>query len=125
MHIAKAQDAAAILAPYFDGAVQERVAVLHLDAERRLIGVTHEGSGGHEEVELPVRSILGAALRLGADALVVAHNHPSGDPSPSQADMDATRRLADACKALSVRLLDHLIFAGAGEMRSMAALGLL
>jgi DNA repair protein RadC len=124
MRIATAGDAAAILAPYFDGAVEERVAVLHLDAESHLIGVTHELTGGTDAVPMPIRTVLGSALRLGAEAIVVAHNHPSGDPTPSAADVEATRRLAEGCRALAIRLVDHLIFAGA-EPRSMAALGLL
>jgi DNA repair protein RadC len=124
MRIATAQDAAAVLAPYFASAEQERVAVLHLGADRDLIAVTHEPSGDAREVELPIRSILASALRLGAEAIVVAHNHPSGDPSPSAADCDATRRLADAARTLAIQVVDHIIFAG-GDSRSMAALGLL
>ena len=54
----------------------------------------------------------------------IAHNHPSGDPSPSRADIEATRRLAEAAAALGIRLHDHLIFAG-GDCRSFRALGLL
>jgi DNA repair protein RadC len=124
MRIATAQDAATVLAPHFASAAEERVAVLHLGADCDLIAVTHEQAGNAREVALPIRSILASALRLGAEAIVVAHNHPSGDPSPSDADREATRRLADAARALAIRLVDHIIFAG-GESRSMAALGLL
>jgi len=125
MRIASAGEAAAILAPYFEGADEERVAVLHLDGEGRLIGVTHELSGEPDSVPMPVRTILVSALRLGAEGIVVAHNHPSGDPSPSEADRDATRRLAEGCRALAIRLVDHLIFAAGAESRSMAEMGLL
>lgn len=124
MRIATPQDAAALLAPFFEGAEAERVVAMHLSAEQQLLGVTLEQVGDAEEVALPVRAILGSALRLGAEGLLVAHNHPSGNPDPSAADRDATRRLAEALGAMGVRLIDHLVFAG-GDLRSMAALGLL
>ena len=71
-----------------------------------------------------MRAIFAAGLRHGAEGLVIAHNHPSGDPEPSRADIEATRRLADVAAALGIRLHDHLIFAG-GECRSFRELGLL
>jgi DNA repair protein RadC len=124
MRIATFRDAAPLLAPFFAEAEEERVVAMHLDAERLLLGVTLEQVGGRDDVELPVRSIVAAALRLGAAGVIVAHNHPSGDPEPSAADKDATRRLADALRPVGIRLLDHIVFAG-GDCRSMAALGLL
>lgn len=124
MRIATLSDAAALLAPFFAEAAEERVVAVHVGAGRELLAVTLEEVGGQEDVALPVRSIAAGALRLGAAAVLVAHNHPSGDPAPSAADKEATRRLADALRPLGVRLLDHIVFAG-GECRSMAALGLL
>lgn len=124
MHIATAEDAAKLLAPYFDEADVERVVALHLTAERQLVGLTFEATGGEEDVELPVRAIAASALRLGAACVVVAHNHPSGSPEPSELDLAATRRLAETLTPLGVRLVDHLIFAG-GETRSFRAMGLL
>jgi DNA repair protein RadC len=55
------------------------------------------------------RQILFPALVRGAAALVIFHSHPSGDPSPSLEDLSFTRRMAEACEALGVRLVDHLI----------------
>jgi DNA repair protein RadC len=124
MRIATLQDAATVLSPFFEGAEAERVVAMHLSAGQELLGVTLEEVGGRDEVALPVRAIVASTLRLGAAGLLVAHNHPSGDPEPSAADRDATRRLADALGALGVRLVDHLVFAG-GDLRSMAAMGLL
>ncbi|HEY0413525.1 MAG TPA: JAB domain-containing protein [Allosphingosinicella sp.] len=122
MLIGTAEDAAALFRPFFQGAEAESVAVLHLDAERRVIGITRDAAGGTEDVELPLAAILGSALKLGAAAIVIAHNHPSGDPEPSAADRDATRRLAEAGAAMGVKLVDHLVFGGS-DCRSMAALG--
>ena len=124
MRIATADEAAALLRPFFEGAQEERVAVLHLGPGREVIGVTREASGGAGDVELPVGAIVGNALRLGAEAIIVGHNHPSGDAAPSGEDVAATRQLADAAAAVGVRLVDHLVFAG-GECRSFRALGLL
>ncbi|HEV2746713.1 MAG TPA: JAB domain-containing protein [Allosphingosinicella sp.] len=124
MLIATAQAAAGLLGPLFASWEGEVVAALHLGGGRRLLAVTVDEAGGRSEVELPVRSILQRALRLGALAIIVAHNHPSGDPDPSEADRAATRTLADAAAKVGIRLHDHLIFGG-GEWRSFRALGLL
>jgi DNA repair protein RadC len=71
-----------------------------------------------------VRRILEDALRLGAHGMVVAHNHPSGDPQPSADDVASTRELSETAARLGIRLHDHLIFAG-GEAVSLRSLGLL
>ena len=123
-HVRSAAEAAALLAPLIaGGAGGERVGVLYLDGARRVVG-TSVDDGGAEEVELPIRRILAEALRLGADALIVAHSHPSGAPEPSRADMEGTRILSATARNLGVRLDDHLIFGG-GEWRSLRELGLL
>jgi DNA repair protein RadC len=122
--ILTAGDAARLIEPLFDGAKGERLAVLHLDRDRRLIALETHGVAGADEIELPIRAILAAALGHDAVGLVVAHNHPSGDPRPSRADKAATRRLAETAASLGITLHDHLIFAG-GECRSLRNLGLL
>ena len=124
MRIGTASDAEALLAPLFARAEGEAVAVLHLAAGSAFIAMSLEGKGAHDEAELLVGAILGRALRLGSEALILAHNHPSGDPSPSAADLVATRRLADAAGPLGIRLFDHLVFGG-GECRSFRELKLL
>jgi DNA repair protein RadC len=124
MRIATLQDATPLLAPFFAAADQERVVAMHLDADRMLLAVTLERVGGPDDVALSLGSLAAAALRLGSSAVILAHNHPSGDAAPSAADRDATRRLADALRPLGVQLLDHLVFAG-DACRSMAAAGLL
>jgi DNA repair protein RadC len=122
--VGMAQDAERLLAPFFCSAEEERIAVLHLGAGRALIGVTLEAAGAEAEVELPVEQILRSATRLGACGLIVAHNHPSGNPEPSAADKMATRALQRGGAAVGIRLYDHLIFGG-DRWRSFAALELL
>lgn len=123
MFIRTVSDAEPLLAPFFASQEGEAVAVLHLDPSGRLLGTTFT-EGEADEAELPVRDILGAALRFGATGIIVAHNHPSGQAEPSEEDMRATRRLFEAANAAGIRLFDHLLFAG-GECRSFRALGLL
>ena len=118
-----ARDAAELLAPLVAGAATERVAVAYFDGERRLVALRHADGRMAGEVGLPVRAILAEALDVGAAGLVVAHNHPSGDPTPSDADRAATRLLSDTARQLGIALHDHLIFGR--ECRSMRALGLI
>ena len=124
MAIVTARDAADLLAPLFADAEGERLAVLHLDRERRVLAVDAHPVAQADEIVLPMRAIFAAALRHDAAGMVIAHNHPSGDPRPSRADKAATRRLAETAAALGITLHDHLIFAR-GECRSFRQLGLL
>ena len=124
MRIVTARDAASLLQPLFAGEDSECVGVLHLGAEQRLIAVTFSPPGEAEETDLPVADILAVALKLGASAIILAHNHPSGDPAPSEADRRATRELAQMAGRLGIRLEDHLILAG-GRWESLRALSLL
>lgn len=122
--IGTASDAAKLLTPMFSGCARERVVAAHLDREQRLIAITAR-NGGRYEVELPIRSIIKDALWLGSAGLIVAHNHPSGDPRPSEADLESTRRLAATAETLDIRLHDHIIVGAHGDCRSFRALGLL
>ena len=124
MIVATARDAADLLAPLFAGAEGEKLAVIHLDAERRMIALEEQPVEAPDEASLPMRAIFAAALRLGAVGMVIAHNHPGGDPEPSRADIEATRRLVETAAHLGIRLYDHLIFAGE-DCRSFRQLGLL
>jgi DNA repair protein RadC len=123
MRLANAADALRLLGPLVSGGGGERVAIAFLERDGRVLGTRLE-EGQADQAELPAPAILREALRLGAAGLVVAHNHPGGDPTPSQADLMATRRLAAAATALGLRLHDHLIIAG-GRRRSLRAMGLL
>jgi DNA repair protein RadC len=70
----------------------------------------HKGSVNSSLVR--VAEVFKEAIRVNGPAILVAHNHPSGDPRPSDSDLRATRRLATAAEALDCTLLDHLVFAG-------------
>jgi len=102
---------------------RERLWVAHVDNAARCLHVQCY-DGGPERVAMPVREIILDAARCGSTGLVLAHNHPSGDEQPSNADCRATRRLARAAQAIDLAILDHLIFAG-GHCSSMRRMGLL
>ena len=102
---------------------RERLWVAHVDASARCLHVECY-KGESESVVLPVRNIIVDAAKLGSVGLVLAHNHPSGDPMPSRADCSAMRRLVRAGEAIDLTILDHLIFAG-GRCCSMRRLGLI
>jgi DNA repair protein RadC len=122
--VSSTDDAVSLLRPFFASLSEERVAVVHLGKESRFLALTIDDSPSHESAELPVGAIIGMALRIGAAGIVVAHNHPSGDPCPSAADEAATKALAAAAAGVDIRLQDHIIF-GAGEHESFRSLGLL
>jgi DNA repair protein RadC len=115
--------ARSLFAPCFAGAAAEKIVVLHLSDERRLLAL-REYPGGSSEAELPLRMIFEEALRLGTSGFVIAHNHPGGDPDPSEEDLRVSRVVADTARNLGMRLIDHIIFAG-GDARSLRDLGLL
>jgi DNA repair protein RadC len=121
--IRTAAEAADLLRPLLGEAQAETILVIHLGAEQEVLAVGMY-PGGADRADLPLREILAQALRLDAQGLVLAHNHPSGDATPSEQDLAATRTLADTARSVGIRLLDHLIFAGA-ESASLRGMGLL
>lgn len=116
--------AIALFAAAFAGRTEELLQVAHLDRDRHLLACRIYESDLCDSVAFPLRIMIGDALRLETDGLIVAHNHPSGDPTPSRTDLMATRALVALARPLGIRVHDHLIFAGAAT-RSLRAMGLL
>ena len=102
----------------------EHFRVLFLDRKNRLIADEELGRGTVDHVPVYPREVLKRALELGASALILVHNHPSGDPEPSQADIAMTGQIASAGQVLGVTLHDHLVIGRARET-SFRASGLL
>jgi len=96
----------------------------YVDSDWRLLGVRTRPSNDKDTVEVPIRVIVADALIFDAAGVVMAHNHPSGDPTPSEDDRALTRRLARALDGVGVRLIDHLVLAGR-ETASFRRIGLL
>lgn len=100
---------AALLRDEFRTLETEQFHALLLNSRRRLIRVKRLSTGTLSEVTIHPREVYRAAIIANAAAVVVAHNHPSGDPTPSEADIRTTRELLRAGQLLRIELLDHLI----------------
>jgi DNA repair protein RadC len=103
---------------------RESLWVAHLDEAARCIHLERY-EGNEWSAEVPIRAIVADAVRMGSAGIVLAHNHPSGDSSPSQADCRATRALAFAGETVDLTVVDHLIFAKGADCQSMRRMGLL
>jgi DNA repair protein RadC len=103
--------------------LRENLWVAHVDDGARCIHLSrHEGD--ETRAGFPLPAIIADAAVHGSAGIVLAHNHPSGDPRPSDSDFVATRRLATAAEALDCAVLDHLVFGG-NECTSLRRLGYL
>ncbi|WP_058122137.1 RadC family protein [Thalassobacter stenotrophicus] len=102
----------------------EQFRVLYLDRKNVLIADEEQGKGTVDHVPVYPREVVKRALELNASALILVHNHPSGDPSPSEADIDMTYAIRDAAQVLGIVLHDHLIIGKATEL-SFRSQGLL
>ncbi len=93
----------------------EEFRVLFLNARHALIAdeVMQRGTVNHTPVY--PREVVKRALELGASAIILLHNHPSGDPTPSQADIDITQKIVDAAKTINITVHDHVIITDAGH----------
>lgn len=87
----------------------EKFWVLCLDRKNRLIRRVEATSGTATSSLVHSREVFREAIRLSASAIIVAHNHPSGDPAPSRADIQVTRQLREAARVICIDLLDHII----------------
>lgn len=103
--------------------INERVRVLHLDSRNLLMRDEVMSDGSIDQAAVYVREVIRRALDLGSAALIIVHNHPSGDPSPSKQDIAVTRELAEAARRLGIALHDHVIIGRHGHV-SMKSQGL-
>ena len=94
----------------------EQFRVLFLDRKNTLIADEAQAEGTVDHVPVYPREVVKRALELNASALILVHNHPSGDPTPSAADIDMTRQVHDAAEALGITLHDHLIIGRSTEL---------
>lgn len=104
--------------------IRERVRVLHLDSRNQLIRNEAMSEGSIDQSAIYVREVVKRALDLGSAAIILVHNHPSGDATPSRQDIAITRDIADACKRLGIALHDHIIIGADGNFTSLRSQGL-
>ena len=113
-----------ILKPVLIGLTYEEFWVLYLDNSNVLIERSLLGKGGFTATVVDIRLVLQQAIRWGATAMIVAHNHPTGNLKPSHSDKALTQKLKEAAKVLDIKLLDHIIV-GKNEYFSFADQNLL
>jgi DNA repair protein RadC len=119
------EDAAALLLYRMQKLEQEHMMVLLLNTRNRLIGEPVEVYHGSLNSNLiRVSELLRPAVRANAASIILMHNHPSGDPTPSPEDLSVTKAIAEAGKMLDIEVLDHIIIGGGGRFISMKSRGL-
>jgi DNA repair protein RadC len=101
----------------------ERFYLLFLDRKNRLIADEEQQRGTVDHTPVYPREVVKRALELGASAIILVHNHPSGDPTPSKADIAITREIAEAAAKLGIEVHDHIIIGRKGH-NSLKSLGL-
>jgi DNA repair protein RadC len=117
-------DVVALLGPRMGGLRQEQFRVLLLDSKHRVEREVLVAMGGLNAAVVHPREVLRPAILSAAAAMVMVHNHPSGDPEPSDEDLRLTARFADACRLMGIELLDHVILGAAAHV-SLRERGLL
>jgi DNA repair protein RadC len=120
--ITRPADAYEILNMYLQGADRENLVVVMLDIKNKIIGINTVGIGVLGSCPVHPREVFKPAILSNAAGIIIAHNHPSGDPNPSQDDMQMTQRIDEAGKLLGIKLVDHVIV-GDGRFYSFREAG--
>lgn len=102
---------------------RENFIVMMLDTKNKVTGLTITSIGTLNSSLVHPREVFKAAILTNAASIILAHNHPSGDPTPSREDMDITKRLAETGKLLGIEILDHVIIGD--THKSLKASGLM
>jgi DNA repair protein RadC len=118
-------DAAALLRPSLQREEVEVFVVIAMDAQHRPLGLVRVTSGVVNQTLVMAREVFRIAILLNASAIIVAHNHPSGDPTPSDADRRVTDVLVNAGSMLDIPVFDHIIIGAGDRFTSFATQGLL
>lgn len=104
---------------------REVFSALLLDAKNRLLRAVTVSVGTLTASLVHPREVYKAAIRHSAASIILAHNHPSGDPTPSREDIEITERLAEAGRVLGIDLLDHVVLGSDGRFESLREQGIL
>lgn len=122
--INSSDDANKLLQSYLNGVDREHFVVILLNRKNGIIGINTVSVGDLSSSIVHPREVFKPAIVAGAASIIVAHNHPSGDPAPSRDDINVTKRLKEAGDILGINVLDHIII-GDGCYRSLKARDLL
>jgi len=121
--VGRPADAASVFRELVGDRDRETFAVLMLDVKHRVLAAHIASIGALDHSIVEPREVFRAAVLAGAKAVILGHNHPSGDPTPSDADCQITGRLRQAGQLLGIRVLDHVIIANGGAWVSLAERG--
>lgn len=124
-YVTRAEDVVRLCASQLRGAEREHFWALALNTRNQLIRIVEVSVGSLNASIVHPRELFKEAVRLSAASVVVVHNHPSGDPTPSGADIQLTRRLVKAGDVLGIEVLDHVVIGDSGEHASLRDLGLM
>ena len=119
------RDVANIARSILSGVDQERFLVFPLDVKKKILGYTEIARGSVDTCPVDPREVFRTAIVMGASAIILVHNHPSGDPNASDEDTELTKRLCKAGKFLGLPILDHLIITPNKSTISFVELGLI
>lgn len=123
--VSTAEDVATLCGPQMRGLDREHFWALALNTKNQLLRMVEVSVGSLNASIVHPRELYKEAVRLSAASVVVVHNHPSGDPTPSGADLQLTRRLARAGEVLGIELLDHVVIGDGGAHVSLRDIGAL
>jgi DNA repair protein RadC len=119
------EDVVALCGPQMRGLDREHFWMLALNTKNRLLRIVEVSVGSLNASIVHPRELFKEAVRLSAASVVVVHNHPSGDPTPSGADLQLTRRLVRAGEVLGIELVDHVVIGDGGSYASVRDMGAL
>ena len=122
-NVTNAREVVALIGPMLERQVVEVCYMLLLNTRNGLIGYHQLSRGSLTATPVHPREVYQVALLAGAAGIVLVHNHPSGDPTPSAEDVALTRRMTDAGHLLGVELLDHVIIGHGGQYASIREAG--
>jgi DNA repair protein RadC len=123
--ISTPEDVVELCAPQLRGLDREHFWLLALNTKNQLLKMVEVSVGSLSASIVHPRELFREAVKLSAASVVVMHNHPSGDPTPSGADIQLTRRLTKAGDVLGIELLDHVVIGDGGEHASLRDLGMM
>jgi DNA repair protein RadC len=123
--VARVEDVVRLCAPQLRGCDREHFWALALNTKNQLLRIIEVSVGSLNASIVHPRELFKEAVKVSAASVVVVHNHPSGDPTPSGADIQLTRRLVKAGDVLGIEVLDHVVVGDGGEHASLRDLGLM
>jgi len=120
--ITSARDVCKFFSKRFKGETREVFYCLYLNQHNGILSFEKISMGTATGTLVDIKQIVRTAILVGAEALIFIHNHPSGDPEPSQGDKDITKKFIEACKVFDLEVLDHIVV-GYGGFSSLKQLG--